>query len=298
MRVFVTGAAGFIGQAVVDDLLAAGHTVVGLARSESSAKWLQIKGVDVINGSIEDTEILKRGASESDGVIHLAFDHDFTKFAENVRVNNEAVLALGAALAGSNRPLVIASGTVMLQSRPIATEDSGADLSNPINIRAAAEDEVSKLASQGVRGSAVRLPPTVHGDGDHGFIYMIGQVARAKGQSVFVGDGHNRWPAVHRTDAARLFRLALEKGTAGARYHAVGEEGVAMKDIAGALGQALGVPTVSKTREEASKHFDGFMANVVSIDNPSSSKKTQEQLGWTPSGRTLLEDIKAGVYTN
>ncbi|GAD98249.1 hypothetical protein PVAR5_6940 [Paecilomyces variotii No. 5] len=298
MRVFITGAAGFIGRAVVNELLEAGHTIVGLARSEASAKWLQNKGIEVIRGTIEDTELLKRAASESDGVIHLAFDLNFSKFVENARVSNEAIRTFGATFAGSNRPLVLASGTIMIQSDPIATEDSECDMNNPINVRGIAEEEISRLASQGVRGSVVRLPPTVHSDDDHGFIYMIGQVARTKGVSVYVGDGHNRWPAGHRSDAARLFRLALEKGTPGARYHAVGEEGVAMKDIADALGQALGVPTVSKTPEEASEHLGGFMAHVIGIDNPSSSKKTQEQLGWTPTGRTLLEDIKAGAYTN
>lgn len=298
MRIFITGAAGFIGQAVVNELLQAGHTIVGLARSEESVKWLESKGIEVIHGSIEDTELLKRAASQSDGVIHLAFDHEFNKFAENVKVNNKAIQALGAALAGTNRPLVLASGTVMLQSIPIATEDSKPDMSNPINIRGAAEEAVLSLTSQGVRGLVVRLPPTVHGDGDHGLIYIIGQAARTKGQSAYVGDGLNRWPAGHRSDAARLFRLAFEKGTAGSIYHAVGEEGVPMKEIAEALGESLGLPTVSKTPEEASEHFGGFMAHVVSVDNPSSSKKTQEQLGWTPSGRTLLEDIKAGVYTN
>ncbi|KAJ5204512.1 uncharacterized protein N7498_005391 [Penicillium cinerascens] len=297
MRVFVTGATGFIGQAVVQELLDAGHSVVGLARSESKAEELRAKGVKSILGSIEDIETLKRGASESDGVIHLAFNHDFTKFAENAKVEYDAIVAIGAALAGSNRPFVIASGTMMLTKGVLGTEDSDADLVSFPNPRAPNEGEITKLAAQGVRASAVRLTPTVHGDDDHGFIYMITQIARAKGESAYIGDGQNKWPAVHRYDAARLFRLALEKGEPGAKYHAVGEQGIPMKDIAEAIGHELGVPAVSKTFEEAQVHFNGFMAFAVSVDNPSSSKKTQEQLRWTPSERGLVADIKAGVYT-
>ena len=297
MRVFVTGATGFIGQAVVQELLDAGHTVVGLARSESKAEELRAKGVESILGSIEDIETLKRGASETDGVIHLAFNHDFTKFAENAKVEYDAIVAIGATLAGSNRPFVITSGTMMLTKGALGTEDSDADLVSFPNPRAGSEGEITKLAAQGVRASAVRLSPTVHGDNDHGFIYMITQIARAKGESAYIGDGQNKWPAVHRYDAARLYRLALEKGEPGAKYHGVGEQGIPMKEIAEAIGHELGVPAVSKTVEEAQVHFNGFMAFAVGADNPSSSKKTQEQLQWTPSGHGLLADIKAGVYT-
>jgi nucleoside-diphosphate-sugar epimerase len=297
MRVFVTGATGFIGQAVVQELLDAGHTVVGLARSESKAAELRAKGADTIPGSIEDIESLKRGASESDGVIHLAFNHDFTKFAENAKVEYNAIVAIGSVLTGSNRPFVIASGTMMLTKGTLGTEDSDVDLVTFPNPRAGNEGEITKLAAQGVRTSSVRLSPTVHGDQDHGFINLITQVARTKGESVYIGDGQNKWPAVHRYDAARLFRLALEKGEPGAKYHAVGEEGIPMKEIAEAIGHELGVPTVSKTLEEAQVHFNDFMAFAVGADNPSSSTKTQEQLGWMPSERGLLADIKAGVYT-
>lgn len=297
MRVFVTGATGFIGQAVVKELLNAGHTVVGLARSESKAAELRAKGVEAIIGTIEDVELLKRGASDSDGVIHLAFNHDFTKFAENAKVEYDAIVAIGEALAGSNRPFVITSGTLTLPKGELATEDSGVDLVSFPNPRAGNEGEITKLATQGVRTSAIRLSPTVHGDEDHGFIHKITQIARAKGESAYIGDGQNKWPAVHRYDAARLYRLALEKGEPGAKYHGVGEQGITMKEIAETIGQELGVPTVSKTFEEAQVHFDGFMAFVIGADNPTSSKKTQDQLGWTPTGRGLLADIKAGVYS-
>ncbi|KAJ5450201.1 uncharacterized protein N7458_006650 [Penicillium daleae] len=298
MHVFVTGATGFIGQAVVQELLDAGHSVVGLARSDASAAALKSKGADVIQGSLEDIEAVKKGASESDGVINLAFNHDFTKFAENAKVEYAAIMAMGDVLAGSNRPMVLASGTMMLPKGELVTEDTGPDMTSAVNVRASTEQEVATLASRGVRATAVRLAPTVHGDNDHGFIYRIAQVALAKGESIYIGEGLNRWPAVHRHDAARLFRLALEKGVAGTRYHAVGEEGVKMKDIAEAIGNLAGLPTSSKTFEQAAVHFGGdFMGFVISADNPSSSEKTQEQLGWTPTGPTLLTDIKAGVYT-
>ncbi|KAJ5166962.1 uncharacterized protein N7482_005743 [Penicillium canariense] len=298
MRIFVTGATGFIGQAVVQELLNAGHAVVGLARSDASAAALQAKGVDVIRGSIEDIDVLQQGAAESDGIINLAFNHDFTQFAESVKVEHAAIMAMGDVLAGSNRPLVLASGTLMLPKGELATEDSIADLTSPMNVRASTEQEVATLASRGVRASAIRLSPTVHDDNDHGFIHWITKIARTKGASIYIGEGLNRWPAVHRSDAARLFRLALEKGTAGAKYHAVAEEGVAMKDIAEAIGRAASIPTVSKTFEEASEHFSGgFIVFPVSADNPSSSKKTQKELGWAPTGPTLLNDIEAGLYT-
>ncbi|KAJ5578240.1 uncharacterized protein N7459_007204 [Penicillium hispanicum] len=297
MRVFVTGATGFIGQAVVEELLDAGHAVIGLARSDKSAASLQAQGVEVIRGSIEDHDSLKRGAAKSDGVAHLAFNHDFTKFAENAKVEHAAIQVLGDALAGSNRPLVIAAGTMSLPKGELATEDTGPDLESPANVRLPSEQEISKLATQGVRASAVRLSPTVHGDGDFGFIYQIAQAARAKGQAVYIGDGLGRWPAVHRRDAARLFRLALEKGVAGSKYHAVAEEGVSQKEIAEAFGQAMGIPAVSKTFPEAAELIGQFLAFVTSSDNPTSSKKTQQELGWTPSQPTLLADIKAGIYS-
>jgi nucleoside-diphosphate-sugar epimerase len=298
MHVFVTGATGFIGQAVVQELLDAGHSVVGLARSDASAAALKSKGVDVIKGSLEDLEAIKKGASESDGIINLAFNHDFTKFAENAKIEYAAIMAMGDILTGTNRPMVLASGTLMLPKGKLVTEETGPDLDSPVNVRASTEQSVDTLASRGVRASAVRLSPTVHGDNDHGFIYRITQVARAKGESIYLGEGLNRWPAVHRFDAARLFRFALEKGVAGARYHGVAEEGLRWKDIAEAIGKSAGIPTSSITFEQAAAHFDGgFMGHVIGADNPASSKKTQEELGWTPTGPTLLTDINDGVYT-
>lgn len=297
MHVFVTGASGFIGSAVVQELLSAGHTVVGLVRSDSAAAALEARGVKVIRGSLEDIDSLKRGASESDGVIHLAFNHDFTKFVENAQAERAAIEAFGEVLAGSNRPLICASGTMMLPRGVLGTEDMEPDSTSFPNPRAGNEKALISLASKGVRSAAIRLSPTVHGEDDHGFIYRITQMARAKGESAYVGDGLNQWPAVHRFDAARLFRLALEKGETGARYHAVGEEGIPFKEIAEAIGKSLGIPAVSKSGEEVSAHFAGFMGHVVGADNRASSKKTQEQLGWTPTGRQLLADIEAGVYT-
>ncbi|KAJ6013549.1 hypothetical protein N7540_008140 [Penicillium herquei] len=296
MHVFITGAAGFVGQAVVQELLDNGHTITGLARSEKSAETLQAKGVNVIRGSIEDVECLKQAANEADGVIHLAFDHDFTKFAENAKVERDAIFSMADALAGTNKPFVLTSGIMGLPMGQVGTEDTPVETNSAFGARTATEQEALNFASKGVRISYVRLSPTTHGDGDKGFVSAMTQIARANGQSVYVGEGLNRWPAVHRFDAARLYRLALEKGVAGSRYHAIAEEAVPVKDIAEAIGQSIGLPTVSLDFEAASKHFAGFLVYPVSSDNPASSKKTQEELGWKPSGPTILEDIKAGVY--
>ncbi|KAJ5937953.1 hypothetical protein N7454_004295 [Penicillium verhagenii] len=296
MHVFVTGATGFVGQAVIQELLHAGHTVTGLARSEASATALQEKGVTAVRGSLQDIECLKSASSKADGVIHLAFDHDFTKFAENAHAERTALLAIIDALAGSNKPLVFTSGTMSLPKGELGTEDSPPETNTPFSARTETEQVALDLSSKGVRVSCVRLSPTTHGHGDKGFVWAIAEFARANGQSVYVGDGLNRWPAVHRRDAAQLFRLALENGVAGTRYHAIAEEGVFMKDVAEAIGKASGLPTVSVDFEAASKHFNGFMAYPASADNPASSKKTQEQLGWSWSEPTILADIEAGVY--
>jgi nucleoside-diphosphate-sugar epimerase len=298
MRVFVTGATGFIGQAVVQELLDAGHKVIGLARSEESATALQAKGVDVIRGSLEDIESLKRGAREADGVINLAFNHDFTKYEENTNTEYAAIQAIGATLVGTNKPFVITMGTLILPKGKLGVEESVIDYDDAMNVRAKSEKEVDILAAQGVRASVVRLSPTVHGPGDLAFINMLAQIARGNGEAAYIGNGLNRWPAVHRLDAARLFRLAVEKGVAGGRYHAAAEEGIPFKNIAEALGQSLGLPVVSKTPEEAPAYFRGFIAALAGVDNPTSSKKTQETLGWKPSESTLLEDIKSGLYND
>ena len=298
MRVFVTGASGFVGQAVVQELLTAGHTVLALARSDASAAVLRAKGVDVIRGSLEDLESIKNGASESDGTIHLAFNNDFTRFNDSAAEELEVLRTIGSVYAGTNKPLVITGGTLSLPAGQISNEDTPPVLEGALAARTRNGSQALGLASQGVRVSLIRLSPTTHGENDKGFIYAITQFARRKGESIYIGDGLNRWTAVHRSDAARLYRLALEKGKAGSIYHAVGEEAVSLKDIADAIGKTTGLPTVSKTLEEALQHFEGFMAYPVSSDAPATSNKTQEELGWKPSGPTILEDINSGVYNS
>ncbi|KAJ5163587.1 uncharacterized protein N7500_005417 [Penicillium coprophilum] len=306
MHVFVTGATGFVGRAVVDELLTAGHTVTGLARSDEAAASLIAKGVKVLRGSFRDAEIIKQGASEADGVINLAFDHDFSKYIQNCLDEKATIETLGSVLIGTNKPLITTSGTFGLSkgSEP-STEDEIIDYEQSMSIRSRNEKVVSRLAEQDVRACVIRLPPTVHGEEDHAFIDRLVALAHSQGNAIYLDEGLNRWPAVHRHDAARLYRLALEKGVAGSKYRAVGEEGVRLKDIAEAIGQNLGLPAVSKSLEEMGKldgftptagTLDGFISMVMGLDNPVSSKKTQELLGWEPVGPKLLDDIKAGVY--
>ncbi|UQA60499.1 SDR family oxidoreductase [Polyangium aurulentum] len=291
MRVFITGATGFIGSAVVEELIGAGHQVIGLARSDAGAKQLTAAGAGVQRGSLEDLDSLERGAAESDGVIHLAFNHDFTDFAASCAKDEAAIEALGGVLVGSNRPLVVSSGVLGLaQGRPGTEEDVPA-LVYPRR----SEETGLSFASKGVRASVIRLSPSVHGDGDHGFVPQLINGARAKGFSSYIGDGKNRWPAVHRLDAARLYRLALEKGTAGGRYHGVADEGVPIRDIAEIIGKRLGVPAVSKSAEEVVGAL-GFVGQVLAMDAPSSSKLTQERLGWRPTQPGLIADLERGTY--
>ena len=292
MRVFVTGASGWVGSAVVPELIAAGHHVVGLARSDSSADALAAAGAEVLHGSLEDLDSLQRGAAKSDGVIHLAFIHDFNQYEAANQIDRLAIDALGSALVGSDRPLVIASGAATAaQGRP-GTEN---DPPPPGFPRSQAADMTVALAERGVRSSVVRLPLTTHGQGDNGFIATVVGIAREKGVSGYIGDGSNHWPAVHRSDAARLFRLALEQAPAGSVWHAVAEEGIPTRAIAEVIGQHLDIPTVSIDPAHATDHF-GWMGIFWAVDVQASSELTQQRLGWHPTGPGLIEDLKRGHY--
>ena len=296
MRVFVTGATGYIGSAIVRELLATGHQVVGLARSDTAAAALKAADAKVHRGALDDLDSLRDGAAAADGVIHLAFNNvsETTDFAASAQIDLRAVETLGAALEGTGKPFVITSGTLLLASLGrLGTEEDVADLALP---RVASENAVIAFARRGVRSSVVRLAPSVHGEGDkHGFVPSLIGIARAKGVSAFVGDGSNRWPAVHRLDAARLFRLAAEAAPAGSRLHGAGEEGVPFRQIAEAIGRQLKLPVVSVAAENTGDHF-GFLSDFVSFDNPTSSTLTQELLGWRPEGPTLIADIEQGHY--
>src|SRR5271155_2677539 len=292
MRVFVTGATGFIGSAIVRELIDAGHQVLGLARSDAGAKSLIGEGADVHRGLLEALEILRGGAAGADGVIPAAFIHDFDNYGPAAEADRRAIETLGGALAGSDRPLIVTSGTLLAQRQgPLATEE---DPHNP-NFPRKSEEVALALAARGVRASVLRLPPSVHGNGDHGFVPRLISIAREKGVSAFIGDGLHRWPAVHRLDAARLYRLVLEKGATAASYHGVADEGVPTREIAEAIARGLNVPVVGKSREEAADHF-GWIARFFGIDGPASSAQTQSRLGWRPAQPGLIADLNAEHY--
>ncbi|HBF38329.1 MAG TPA: 3-beta hydroxysteroid dehydrogenase [Firmicutes bacterium] len=288
MRIFVTGATGGIGSAVVRELIEAGHQVVGLARSDKSAVALTAAGAEAHRGSLEDLDSLRSGAATADGVIHLAFIHDFSQYDGAVTTDLHAVEAMGDALVGSGKPFVITSGTLMARPGRLATEEDQGSAGLP---RVEAENAVLALAERGVRSAVVRLAPCVHDADRQGFASLLIDLARDKGVSAYIGDGSNRWPAVHRLDAAHLFRLAVEAAPTGSRLHGVGEEGIRFRDIAEAIGSRLNLPVVSIFHEEADAHF-GWLSAMVTIDNPTSSALTRERLGWRPEGPSLTADIK------
>jgi nucleoside-diphosphate-sugar epimerase len=295
MRVFVTGATGFIGSAVVRELLDAGHGVLGLARSDAGASALAAAGAEVHLGDLDDVASLRAGAAEVDGALHLAFVHDFSRYEAATRTDRQAIEAIGATLAGSGRPFVVTSGSAVLTPGRVVTEDDEPDLSAPTSARSPSEGLALSFADRGVRVSVLRLPPTVHGAGDHGFVPAIIASARANGVASYVDDGANRWAAVHRHDAARLYRLALEHAPAGARLHAIGEEGVPMRAIAEVIGRHLNVPVTSISRDEAADTF-GWLSGFVGMDCPASSARTRKELGWEPVGQGLLADLEEGHY--
>lgn len=295
MRVFVTGASGFVGSAVVQELKQAGHHVIGLARSDASAAALAAAGVEVHRGDIEDVDSLRSGAEKSDGVIHTAFNHDFSRFQASCAHDAVVIEAMADVLAGTSRPFVITSGIGVLPSGDLLTEDVLAPTGPNAHPRTATERASVAAAARGINVSIVRLPPSVHGMGDHGFVPLLIGLAREKGVAAYAGKGLNRWPAVHRLDAATVYRLALERGAQNARYHAVAEQGIEFRDIATAIGEGLGIPVESKSGEEAQSYF-GWFSHFAAMNVGASSEWTQKELGWTPTGPGLIEDLEGPAY--
>ncbi len=295
MKVFVTGATGFVGSAVVAELINAGHQVLGLARSEVAEKALLSAGAEVHRGELEDLESLRQGALVSDGIIHTGFIHDFNRFEAVCEIDRAAIEAIGNAIIGSEKPFIVTSGTLIVNQGNVATEDMlpNYDGQNP---RLASEKAVDDLAAKNVRVSVVRLSPSVHGEGDHhGFIPMLIDIARKKGLSAFIGDGTNQWTAVHRLDAAVLYKLALENVIPGARFHGVAEEAITVKSLAEAIGGQLGVPVISKSKDEAAEHF-GWFEHFVTMNGSASGALTRERLNWETKHTTLIQDLAQGIY--
>ena len=294
MRVFVTGASGWVGSAVVKELLAAGHHVVGLVRSEAGAKKVAELGAEVLHGTLDDLAVLQQAAAQADGVIHTAFNHDFSKIVVSSEQERRAIEAIGGVLEGSQRPFVVTSGVALLAPGRVTSED---DATRPplASFPRAPETAAFAFAARGVRTAAIRLAPTVHGIGDNGFVPRLVQLARQTGVSAYVDEGRNRWPAVHCLDAAHLYRLALENDAAQGPFHAIAEEGVPVRQIAEAIGRGLNIPVVSLSGDKVAEHF-GWFANFAAIDCPSSSPRSRNLLGWQPEQQTLLEDMDKAAY--
>jgi nucleoside-diphosphate-sugar epimerase len=295
MHVFITGASGWIGSAAVDELLAAGHKVVGLARSDASAAALEAKGAQVLRGDLDDLDSIRSGAADAEAVLHLANKHDFANIAVSNKAEREAVEAIGEVLSGSGRPFLLASGVASRGLGEVLTENDKSPFSGPDSPRGGSENLALEYVERDVRTVSLRFAPTVHGVGDHGFIAVLVGIAREKGVAGYPGDGTNRWPAVHRSDAAQVVRLGLEKAPAGSLLHAVGEEGVPTRQIAEAIGRGLNLPVASIAPDDVAGHF-GWIGGFFGMNIPASSTLTQELLGWTPSGPTLIEDLDAGAY--
>lgn len=291
MKVFITGASGFVGSAVVAELLTAGHQVVGLARSDAAAAAIAATGAEVLRGSLDDLDSLRQGATAADGVIHCAFIHDFSNFAASAAADRRAIETLGEVLTGSHRPLIVTAGTAGLAPGRLVTEKDAA----PAGVPRCSEPAGLALAEHGVRVSVMRLPPSVHGEGDHGFVPQLINIARAKGVSAYPGDGANRWAAVHRLDAARLYRLALENAPAGTLVHAIGDEGVSSRAIAETIGRHLNLPVSSVPVEQAAEHF-GWLGAFFVMDLPASSALTKQRFGWQPVQPGLLADLDQDHY--
>lgn len=295
MRVFVTGASGFVGSAIVNELIATGHQVLGLARSDSSAQKIINAGAQVHRGDLDDLASIQQGAAGCEAVIHTGFNHDFSKFKANCEADRQVIGALAETLKGSARPLIITSGIGLINIGRTITEDDAPPVSSDVMPRVATEEAANAAAAKGVKVYIVRLPPTTHGEGDHGFVPMIINIAKDKKESAYIGEGNNPWPAVHRFDAAVLYRLIAEQQPQQQVYHAVAEEGIPFKDIAEAIGQGLHVPAMSKSGQAAQEHF-GWFTHFASLGCPASSAKSRKTLGWQPTHPRLLQDLATASY--